>query len=187
MSAIRVNIIFHSNHGHTRKLAEAIVEGARTEQGAEVQMIEVERAAQTHVTNCDALVLGCPTHMGNVSSQMKEFIDTVISQIWMNGGIPGVVASCFTCSGSLHGGKEFTLFALLSTLFQLGTTVVSLPPRQIPENQTLGFAGGIGGTSLSSDPSERPSAEERATATALGAHVAAVARQLKNGADAARD
>ena len=182
MPTIRVNVIFHSKYGHTQKLAEAIAEGAGLEPDTEVQLVEVARATKTHVTGCDAMILGCPTHMGNVSSEMKEFIDTVISQVWLDGGIPGAVGSCFTSSGSLHGGKEFTMFALLSTLFQLGMTIVSLPPRTIVENTSLGYSMGVGGTSLSSSAEERPSADERAVGRALGAQVAKVARQIKTGA-----
>ncbi len=181
MQPIRVHIIYHSDRGHTRCLAEAIASGAESVRNTEVQLIEVSRAAKTHVTTCDALILGCPTYMGNVSSPMKEFIDTVISQIWTEGGIPGKVGACFTSSGSYHGGKEFTLFAFLSTLFQLGMTVVSLPPGQITENRALGFTFGAGTSSINTGENEELDANEKATAFALGARVAQVTQQFKRG------
>lgn len=181
MPHIRVNIIYHSGYGHTQKLAEAIEAGAKSVPETEVQLIEVARATRTHVTTCDAMILGCPTYMGNVSSAMKEFIDTVVGQVWLEGGIPGIVGSCFTSSGSYHGGKEFTLFALLSSMFQLGMTLVSLPPRTVLQNKTLGFSLGVGATSLSSSPDERPDGNELATAKALGAHVATVTHQIRRG------
>ncbi|WP_243684718.1 flavodoxin domain-containing protein [Methanosarcina barkeri] len=38
---VKVNVIFHSIHGHTYKMAEAIAEGAREVEGAEVGIYQV--------------------------------------------------------------------------------------------------------------------------------------------------
>ena len=83
-----IHIIYHSERGHTERLADAISQGVNMVGGCSSRMITVEQAAKEHVKQCEGLILGCPTHMGNVSAPMKKFIDDVISPVWMDGGIP---------------------------------------------------------------------------------------------------
>ena len=173
----RIHIIYHSVKGHTERLAEAIAEGVQTVGGCTSRLIRVEQAEAQHVTQCDGLVLGCPTHMGNVSAPMKVFIDEIISPIWLKGGIPGKVGTAFSSSGTLHGDREFAVLALLVTMFQLGMTLVSLPPMVIPENRNLGYSHGVGTSVLGRQPSVIPP-EDLAVARAMGRRVAEVAYQI---------
>lgn len=172
-----VHIIYHSDRGHTERLAEAIAQGVDGVGGCSSRIIPVEQASEQHITSCQGLVLGCPTHMGNVSFAMKKFMDEVIGAIWMKGGIPGVVGSAFTSSGSLHGDKEFTLLALQITMFQLGMTLVSLPPMSITENKELGYSHGVGTSVLGRQPSMIPT-EDLEVARQLGRRVAEVAHKI---------
>ncbi len=172
-----IHIIYHSTKGHSERLAESIAEGIQTVGGCSSRLFRVETATSQHVTDCQGLILGCPTHMGNVSAPMKIFMDEILSPIWQNGGIPGTVGSAFTSSGSLHGDKEFSLLALLITMFQLGMTLVSLPPKVIPENQYLGYSHGIATTVMNRQPSMIP-AEDLAVARHLGKQVAQVTRRI---------
>ncbi len=172
-----IHIIYHSEKGHTEALAERIAEGVDTFGGCSSRLLRCQDANQDHVTGCQGLILGSPTHMGNVSAEMKRFIDHVISPVWMQGGIPGTVGSAFTSSGSLHGDKEFALLSMLVTMFQLGMTLVSLPPNSVPENQYLGYSHGIATSVMGQQPSMMPQ-EDRAVAKALGRRVAQIAYQL---------
>jgi len=172
-----IHIIYHSDRGHTERLAEAISQGVDGVGGCSSRIIPVEKATIQHVTSCQGLVLGCPTYMGNVSAAMKHFMDTVLGEIWQKGGIPGVVGSAFTSSGSLHGDKEFALLAIHITMFQLGMTVVSLPPMAIPENKALGYSHGVGTSVLGKQPSMMPP-EDLEVARQLGKRVAETAYKL---------
>ncbi len=172
-----VHIIYHSEKGHTEKLADSISQGVNLVGGCSSRIITCNQAAKEHVTQCEGLILGCPTHMGNVSAPMKQFIDDVISPVWINGGIPGTVGSAFSSSGSIHGDKEFAILAMLMTMFQLGMTLVSLPPGVIPENKYLGYSHGVGTSVLGRQPSMLP-AEDLEVARQMGKRVAEVARQI---------
>ncbi len=172
-----IHIIYHSDRGHIERLAESIARGVDTVGGCSSRIVPVEQASESHVTSCQGLILGCPTYMGNVSAPMKKFMDETIGSIWRKGGIPGVVGSAFTSSGSLHGDKEFTLLALQITMFQLGMTLVSLPPLVIPENKNLGYSHGIATSVLGRQPSMIPS-EDLEVARQLGIRVAEVAYKI---------
>lgn len=172
-----IHIIYHSVRGHTEKLAESVAEGVNTVGGCTSRIITCEQARPEHVTGCQGMILGSPTHMGNVSAPMKTFMDEIISPIWINGGIPGTVGSAFTSSSTLHGDKEFAILAMLITMFQLGMTLVSLPPKGIPENKGLGYSHGVGSTVQGLQPSMMPK-EDLAVARHLGKRVAEVAYRL---------
>lgn len=173
----RVHIIYHSERGHTERLADAISQGVNLIGGCSSRMITVEQATKENVKQCEGLILGCPTHMGNVSAPMKKFIDDIISPVWMDGGIPNTVGSAFSSSGTIHGDKEFAILALLMTMFQLGMTLVSLPPMSIPENKTLGYSHGVGTSVLGRQPSMLPP-EDLEVARQMGKRVAEIARKM---------
>ncbi len=177
ISLTLVNIIYHSTQGHTERLANAVAEGAQTVPGVSTKVIRVIEAEPHHVTECQGMVLGSPTHMGNVSAPMKTFMDEIISPIWINGGIPGTVGAAFTSSGSIHGDKEFAILAMLITMTQLGMTLVSLPPTGIKENKKLGYSRGVGTSVLGSHASMMPK-EDLVCAQQLGIRVAEVAKKL---------
>lgn len=172
-----IHIFYHSDRGHTERLAESISQGVDRVGGCSSRIIPVEKATIQQVTSCQGLALGCPTHMGNVSASMKQFMDDVLCDVWKKGGLPGVVGSAFTSSGSLHGGKEFALLAMHITMFQLGMTVVSLPPMSIPENKNLGYSHGVGTSVLGRQPSMIPP-EDVEIARCLGKRIAETAFKL---------
>jgi len=172
-----IHIIYHSVKGHTERLAEAVAQGVENVGGCSSRLIRVEKARKEDVTGCQGLILGCPTHMGNVSAPMKTFIDDILGPIWLKGGIPNTVGSAFTSSGTLHGDKEFALMALLVTMFQLGMTLVSLSPMSIPENKHLGYSHGVATSVLGRLPNMMPE-EDLAVARELGKRVAEIACKI---------
>ena len=56
---------------------------------------------------CAGLILGSPTHFGNMSASLKHFFDGTVTQ-WLSGSLSGKPAGVFTSSSSLHGGQEAT-------------------------------------------------------------------------------
>src|SRR5690606_39738875 len=102
----KVCVVYHSGHGHTKVLAEAVAEGARSISGAEVRLVPVQQveADWDHLGAADALIFGTPTYMGTVSAEFKAFMDKT-SQFWANQPWKDKLAAAFTNSGSQHGDK----------------------------------------------------------------------------------
>ncbi|MDA0637052.1 NAD(P)H:quinone oxidoreductase [Nonomuraea sp. MCN248] len=73
----------------------------------------------------DAVIFGSPTRFGNISSQLKQFFDT-LSPLWQQGGLADKVYSGFTSTATLHGGHESTLLALYNSIHHFGGIIV--PP-----------------------------------------------------------
>jgi len=144
----KIAVIYYSATGVVRRLATEIEAGA-TAAGAEVRVRKVgELAPEAAITGnaawaanrdatasvpeataddvlwADAVIFGSPTRYGNVSSQLKQFIDTLGPQ-WGAGLLADKVYSGFTASSTTHGGQESTLLALYNTIHHFGGIIVT--------------------------------------------------------------
>lgn len=70
---MRTVIVYESLFGNTRKIAEAIAEGIRTQQpDAEVACVPVAEGTAALTRGADLLIVGGPTHMRGMSSGMTR-------------------------------------------------------------------------------------------------------------------
>ena len=70
-------IVFHTQSGNTRRLAEAVLEGASDEliTGVEVRYLLAAEAGPDDLLWADGLLLGTPENFGYMSGAMKDFLD----------------------------------------------------------------------------------------------------------------
>lgn len=126
----KVLIVYATNYGNTKKMAEAIAEGAKSVNKTIVDIKTAEEVTAEQVQAADALIVGSPVHMGSPDWRVKKFIDTVCSKLWMGDKLIGKVGGVFACGGgygSAGGGCEVTMLALLNNLAELGLILVPLP------------------------------------------------------------
>jgi NAD(P)H dehydrogenase (quinone) len=201
---MKVSIIFHSLYGHIYRMAEAVAEGSREVEGAEVSLYQVPEtlAAETiakmgaaeakksfaHVSvadvrqlaESDAVIFGTPTRFGMMTAQMRTFLDRT-GQLWAKGALVGKVASVFTSSGTQHGGQESTILSFHTTLLHHGMVIVGCPYSE-PRLQEVGEVSGgtpYGASTIAGpDGSRRPSENELAIARFQGRFVATIAARL---------
>jgi NAD(P)H dehydrogenase (quinone) len=147
--AVKLAVIYYSSTATVDSMARRVALAAE-KQGAEVRLRQVEelappaaidsnRAWREHldatadepkaqpddVVWADAVLFGTPTRFGNVSSQLKNFLDSLGPQ-WLKGQLADKVYAGFTASQTEHGGQETTLLALYNTLYHFGGILV--PP-----------------------------------------------------------
>lgn len=68
-------IVYHSQSGNTRQLAEAALAGARQEADTESRLIHATTAALEDLLWCDALIVATPENFGYMSGLIKDFFD----------------------------------------------------------------------------------------------------------------
>ena len=144
----KLAIIYYSSTGTIDAMARRAAEAAE-KAGAEVRLRQVEelaprevidqqdawrahvdatadepRATPDDVVWADAVLLGTPTRFGNVSSQLKQFLDTLGPQ-WGEGLLADKTYAGFTAAQTAHGGHESTLLALYNTLHHFGGILVT--------------------------------------------------------------
>ncbi|MEU1751905.1 NAD(P)H:quinone oxidoreductase [Micromonospora matsumotoense] len=149
MEPVNLAIIYYSATGTVHTLAKAAAEGAE-KAGANVRLRKVAETAPAEAINAkaewaqhiqdtadvdvvsgddldwaDAALFGTPTRFGNVSSQLKAFIDT-LGPLWFHGKLSNKVYSAFTASNTPHGGQESTLLSLSNVFYHWGGIIV--PP-----------------------------------------------------------
>jgi NAD(P)H dehydrogenase (quinone) len=116
---MRVSVIYHSETGNTKKIAELIAEGARVGGEAEVRVMSIDEVDGPFVESSKAIILGCPTHRGAFSWQMKKWIGTTRLKLG------GKVGSVFVTAGYIGGGGDFAEMGLIAHLLVMGLLVYS--------------------------------------------------------------
>jgi NAD(P)H dehydrogenase (quinone) len=145
---VKLAVVYYSSTGTIHGMAERIAQ-AGEKAGAEVRLRQVpELAPQEAIASnaawsqhfdrtkdepkataddivwADAVLFGTPTRYGNVSSQLKQFIDSLGPQ-WGQGQLADKAYAGFTASMTAHGGQESTLLALYNTIYHFGGVVVA--------------------------------------------------------------
>ena len=201
---MKVLIAYYSTYGHVHKMAEAVAEGVREIGGAEAILRRVPETlpeevlekmgavdAQQSMSNvpvctveelssADAVIFGTPTRFGNMSGQMRQFLDAT-GQLWAQGALVGKVGSVFTSSATQHGGQESTILSFHITLLHHGFVVVGLPYTFQGQMRTDEITGGspYGASTIAGGSGERmPSENELDAARFQGKHVATIASKL---------
>src|SRR6202047_1199764 len=133
-----VYIVYHSGFGHTKLQAEAVHRGAVSVPGsrAEIRTTDEASANLDELDQADAIIFGCPTYMGNMSADMKKFIE-VAAKKWFTMSWKDKVAGAFTNSSSFSGDKLNTLIGLVINAMQHGMIFVGtgvLPAVSHPES-----------------------------------------------------
>lgn len=199
-----VQIVYHSMHGPIKKMADAVAEGARQVEGADVRICRVKETLPDEVLKkmaaydtqkmfaddpvctpddlrkADAVIFGSPTRYGSVTAQMRQFLDST-GKLWASGALIGKVGSAFTGSATQHGGQESTILGLYTTLLHHGMVIAGLPysfQKQMTLDEITGGSP-YGASTISGGMAERmPSENELEGARFQGRHVAEIAKKL---------
>ncbi|MEC4811688.1 MAG: flavodoxin domain-containing protein [Scytonema sp. PMC 1069.18] len=177
-----VLIVYATDYGNTRKMAEAIATGAKSVPGTQVSIKLAEETTTDDLIASDAVIVGTPVHMGSPDWRVKKFIDTVCSRLWMKDSMVGKVGAIFATGsgyGNAGGGCELTMLALLNNLVELGMVIVPLP-KNTPGYHLAGLQWGPYGRSAGEKMEQTGVTEERLEAARHhGANVSRIASVVK--------
>lgn len=185
-------------------MAEAVAEGAREIEGAEILIRRVPETLPEEVlkkmgsldaqksfatipictldelASADSVIFGTPTRFGNMCGQMRQFLDST-GGLWAKGALVGKVGSVFASSGTQHGGQESTILSFHITLLHHGMIIVGLPYSFQGQTRTDEVSGGspYGASTIAGGKGERvPTENELAAARFQGRHVATITAKL---------
>ena len=200
MVKVYVLIAFYSRNGSTEALAKAIGEGAEAE-GAEIRMRRTrelvdaatmakapgwqenadrmnslyQAPSEADAEWADAIVFGTPTRFGNVSSELKSYVDS-LGGLWFQGKLVGKAGSAFTSTSTPHGGNESTIITMYNFMAHLGFIIV---PLGYADPALFSAGTPYGASSVSGQNSAPPTDAELAVARFQGRRVSQVAGALK--------
>ena len=196
----KVLVLYHSFYGHIEAMAHAVAEGAREVGGSVVDVKRVPEtvpddafrqaggkadqaapiAAPGDLANYDAVIFGTGTRFGNMTGQMRTFLDQT-GALWMSGALVGKVGSVFASSATQHGGQESTILTFHPTLLHHGMIIVGLPYAESRQMGLDEIKGGspYGSSTIAGGKGERmPSEQELGMARFQGRHVTSIATKL---------
>ena len=187
-------VLFDSGFGMTEALAREVCLGVDSVPGMASRLRTVPAVSSTienrdppvpesgppyvepaDLDQCAGLLLGSPTHFGNMTASLKYFFDNTITE-WLSGTLAGKPAGVFTSTSSLHGGQETTLLTMAMPLLHHGMILVGLP-YTLSATTTGGTPYGASHVSWSRKQ-DSLSEDEKTLARALGRRVADIGRRL---------
>jgi NAD(P)H dehydrogenase (quinone) len=191
-----VTIVYHSKQGHTKTLATEAAKGAQSVAGTTVNIISVPSSSEALGQNknadqidweildqSDAIILGCPTYLGNVTGEFKLYFmdasgDAYLNQKWKN-----KIAAGFTNSHSASGDKLTVLLQMAIFAAQHGMIWVGQAEKRsgsTPED--INRLGSYMGAMAQCDPSlgeMLPPLGDRQTVFNLGKRVAEITKKFQ--------
>ncbi len=176
LPTLSMAVIYHSNYGHTKRVAEAIVKGACQQlPEAQVKAVDVYDVDWDFLDQADLLVFGSAVYMGSVTAEFKTFMDET-SKRWYHRKWEGKWAAAFANSGGLSGDKLAVLQQISLYAMQHGMNWIGLPLMPTGHEATdlnrLASYLGLMTQSLDGPPEETPGPGDIDTAIWFGDHLA---------------
>lgn len=191
-----VLVLYYSQSGSTAEMARTIARGIEEVEGMQARLRTVPAVSTVceasaplvpesgapyaelqDLQACSGLILGSPTHFGNMAASLKHFIDGTGS-LWMSGAMIDKPAAVFTSTASMHGGQESTLLSMLLPLMHHGMVLMGLPYSEAALHKTSTGGTPYGASRLNSGNAPLDD-DEKALCLALGRRVAQAALKLQ--------
>ena len=116
-----VLIAYYSQTGHTRSMAEAVAQGARSVKNVNVKLLTVTDVTTEDLLKTDAVIVGSPVYNANVAPEVVSFMNR-----WPFDGSPmrDKIGAAFATGGGISAGEELTQVNLLHSMMVFGMIVV---------------------------------------------------------------
>ncbi|HKT36247.1 MAG TPA: NAD(P)H-dependent oxidoreductase [Nitrospira sp.] len=167
-SATKVLVAYHSMSGNTERMAEAVVEGAKSLPGTIVVLKRVGQVTADDLFSADAVIIGSPVYWSNMSGEVKTFFDNWQFKfgVFPEFKMKNKIGAAFATGGQISSGKEVTMLTILAAMLGNQMIVVS-------------GGGAFGASATTEGDSPGIDKKELADAQALGRRVAEVAAMLR--------
>lgn len=141
-----IAIPYYSGHGHTKRVAEAVAEGA-----SDAQLINVEKMNDKDWSILDGacgIVFGCPTYMGSTAARYAQFLEDAAgrwdSQDWTDKLAGGFTVGTYPSGDKLSTLIRLSVYAGQMGMIWIGATEIGAPvnpgkPGIDPDGSMLGL------------------------------------------------
>lgn len=116
-------IIYYSETGNTKRMAEIIGEGVKKE-NVDLKIEGVEKINADLLLKYDGIIIGSPTYYGSMAAQIKKLLD---ESVQFHGKLDGRVGGAFSSSANIGGGNETTILDIINAMLIHGMIVQGDP------------------------------------------------------------
>lgn len=117
---MNISILYHSESGNTEEVAGIIKNGCLKVEGVKVKVMPIEDPNLEFVDSSETIILGGPTYTGDISWQMKSFLDKNKKINYQD-----KLGAVFATEKFIGGGADSALLTLISHLLVKGMVVYS--------------------------------------------------------------
>jgi NAD(P)H dehydrogenase (quinone) len=193
-----IAVVFQSERGHTKSLADSVVKGLVGVEGVSAKQHQIlgkdivegrftNAALMAELDSCDGIIFGCATYMGSGSAIFKAFLEAAFRPHWFEQRWKDKIAAGFTNSASQSGDKLSTLLQLSIFAMQMGMIWVGV--SDLPGNNWSGgsrsdlnrLGSWVGAMGQSNADESGPSLGDIDTAERFGQRVALITRRFMEG------
>ena len=121
---MKILVLYYSKGGNTKKLAQAVLEGVDSIQGAEGVLKDTSNVIKEDFIEAKGVIAGSPVYFGTMAAQLKAVLDDFIST---RRKMEGKVGAAFATSGDPTGGKETTMMSIIQALLIYGMVITGDP------------------------------------------------------------
>jgi len=114
---MKIAIIYYSQSGNTKILADKIIEGVQQVEGIEVKAMTVDNFDKQFIAKAKAILFGSPTYAGTYSWQIKKWFDTCPVNLG------GKLGSVFATGAVVGGGAEIAEHGMAGMMLVRGMLV----------------------------------------------------------------
>lgn len=117
---MKIAVLYHSQTGNTKEIAELIGEGINEVEGVEYKCMNIDNVDDQYINESNAVIFGCPTYYGDFSWQFKKWFDE-----YKGCKFNGKLGATFATENFLGGGADFALLTIVGHMLVKGMIVYS--------------------------------------------------------------
>ena len=184
---IKILVVYHSDNGSTRLVAENVAKGVSNVEGVQVDLLDTEQATARfdEIEQYDGYLWGSPSYFGGISANLKAYLEKT-TVLFFRRNLQDKIAGGFTNSASASGDKQSALLQL--TVFAAQQGMIWVPLGISPTNNKVvrneesynraGFFNGLATQSyIDGEKGSNPPQADLRTALHFGERFAKVALQ----------
>ena len=182
-------ILYYSKNDSTKKMARTISRGIESTGivNSVIRTVDSDHhkdsddilVTKEDLKNCSAMIIGSPTHFGNMAAPLKAFFDSTTEE-WFNNTLENKLGGVFTSSSSMHGGQETTLLSMMLPLIHHGMIIVGVPYSEKNLSSTSSGGTPYGPSHVSHNQDTSLTDEEKLICLSYGKRIAELVNKINS-------
>lgn len=115
-----ISIIYHSESGHTKSIADLMVEAIESQYDIAVKSMSIEAIDDAFLEKSQTIIFGAPTYSGTFSWQLKKWFDQ--SKLYQ---LEGKLGGVFVTQKYIGGGADVAELSMIGHMLIKGMLVYS--------------------------------------------------------------
>lgn len=118
---MKISILYFSQTGNTKLMADAIAKGANKIEGITAKSISITDIDASFLAESSCVIFGTPTHYASMTAEVKSWFDHESGKYHLSGKLGGA----FATEAYIHGGADLAIQGILTHMLINGMIVYS--------------------------------------------------------------